>query len=150
MGERAKFSILSQFLKVMYTDFADFHANVTECVCLCLRYGLQSQAEWHVGATISREDTHATSPPMPTLINTVWPFGRQCLAFYNEFPSGAADVNVTHSQLQFELGGGKVRGRRSGHHVCVCPLMIDKVNRHKMPLMKMSEGGGYSRNGGLK
>lgn len=69
--------------------------------------------------------------PPPTLINTAWPFGRQCLAFYNEFPSGAAGLNVTHSQLQFELGGGDVRGWSSRHHVCVCFLMtIDKANRH--------------------
>lgn len=59
------------------------------------------------------------SSPMPTLINTVWPFGQLCLAFYNEFPSGAADLNVTHSQLQFESGGGDVCGWTSGHNVCV-------------------------------
>lgn len=40
------------------------------------------------------------------LINTAWPFGRQRLAFHNEFPSGAADSNV--SQRQFELGGDDV------------------------------------------
>lgn len=59
------------------------------------------------------------SSPMPTLIDTVWPFGRLCLAFYNEFPSGAADLNVTHSQLQFESGSGDVCGWTSGHNVCV-------------------------------
>lgn len=71
------------------------------------------------------------SYPQPTLINTAWPFRRQCLAFYNEFPSGAAGLNVTHSQLQFESGGGDVCGWSSEHHVCVCFLMTeDKVNRH--------------------
>lgn len=42
------------------------------------------------------------------LINTAWPFAGQRLAFHNEFPSGAADLNVTHSQRQFELGGDDV------------------------------------------
>lgn len=42
------------------------------------------------------------------LISTAWPFGHQRLAFRNEFPSGAADLNVTHSRRQFELGGGDV------------------------------------------
>lgn len=46
----------------------------------------------------------------PTLINTAWPFRQQCLAFYNEFPSGAARLNVTHSQMQFKLGGGDACG----------------------------------------
>lgn len=43
-----------------------------------------------------------------TLISPVWPFRRQRLAFHNEFPSGAADLNVTHSQRQFELGDNDV------------------------------------------
>ena len=74
------------------------------------------------------------SSPPPTLINTARPFGRQCLAFYNEFPSGAAGLNVTHSQLQFELGGGDVRvcGWRtvSTMFVSVVLMTDDKVNTH--------------------
>lgn len=81
------------------------------------------------------------SPPPPTLINTAWPFGRQCLAFYNEFPSGAAGLNVTHSQLQFELEDGDVCGWSRGYRLCVRFAMTeDQVNRHKMPLLKMSAG----------
>lgn len=93
------------------------------------------------------------SSPPPTLINTAWPFGRQCLAFYNEFPSGAAGLNVTHSQLQFGLGCGDVCGWGSGHHVCVWFVTTDdKVNRHQTPLMKISNGKhrrGEGRNRGF-
>ena len=69
------------------------------CVCLCLESACsRGQScmlvlKWAGGTHVSHSS--------PTLINTVWPFRRQCLAFYNEFPSGAAGLNVTHSQLQF-------------------------------------------------
>lgn len=91
---------------------------------------------WH-----QKKPTGHTSFPATTLINTVWSFGQQCLAFYNEFSSGAADLNVTYSELQFELGGADVCvcGWASGHEACVRQMTNNKVNRHQMPLMKVNE-----------
>lgn len=59
-----------------------------------------------------------------TLINTVWPFGRQCLQFCNEFLSGAADLNVTHSQLWLELGGDDEWVDE--WTPCMCPFFDDR------------------------
>lgn len=48
------------------------------------------------------EEAWRAATAAAALINTARPFGRQRLPSHNEFPSGAADLNV--SQRQFELG----------------------------------------------
>lgn len=73
------------------------------------------------------------------LINTAWPFGCQCLAFHNEFPSGAPNLNV--SQRQFELARDDVWADK--RTACLCSFFFFFFLYDDGQQNKQTERAGY-------